>query len=93
MHDLAGLAHSCKLTVRPYRTVKPFQDISPCVTSSGFIVVCISQQAVHASLKLTASPYRAVKPFPVILLCVRLRLHRLVKRASRGSAASVMAEL
>ena len=43
--------------------------------------------------QLTVKPYRAVRPLPEILLCVRLRLHRLVRRASRGRAVSVMARL
>ncbi len=46
-----------------------------------------------AAEQLTVKPYRAVRPLPEILLCVRLRLHRLVRRASRGRAVSVMARL
>ena len=43
--------------------------------------------------RLTLRGCKAVKAVPVILVWVRLRLHRLVRRPSRGRAASLMAAL
>ena len=68
-------------------TRRPTGRLDTVVTS------CMRSDSQDAAEQLTVKPYRAVRPFPEILLCVRLRLHRLVRHASRGRAVSVMARL